>query len=115
MWNPKSTLLPFAFLGLAAFPASLQEPEPNAELVAQIKALEGKVESLESYVKKQAKAAEQLSSAVDSAVAEGFTAGINYKSREILVKAWKASAKAQSETEIGKGSSSSEKSSRRRR
>ena len=101
MWNPKTTLLPLALVGLAFSTSPPQDPA-DGELAAQVQGLQDRVEKLESYVSDQAKAAKAVSAALDQAVAAGYTSGINFKSREILVSAWKASAKAQMDAGSGK-------------
>lgn len=112
MWNPKTTLLPLALVGLAfssgSTPDPTQDPAEGA-LGAQVKALEERVQQLEGYMAGQAEAAKAVDAALDQAVAAGYTSGINFKSREILVAAWKASAKAQMDTGSGKAEGKDEK------
>jgi len=41
------------------------------------------------YLQDQAAGAKEMMSALDASEAAGFTAGINYHSREILLSAWR--------------------------
>lgn len=123
MWNPKLTLLPVAAAGLIAVQGMSQsaplpqDPGSGDEtkaLASQVALLEARVSGLEKYIEKQAKAAEALNGSIDAAVDAGFTAGINFKAREILVKAWKSANKAQMDTDSGsKSKGSSERGGRR--
>ncbi len=123
MWNPKLTLLPVAAAGLIAVQGMsqsaplAQDPESGDEtnaLAAQVALLEARIDGLETYIQKQAKAAEALNGSIDAAVDAGFTAGINFKAREILVRGWKAANKAQMDTEgDSKSKGTSERGGRR--
>lgn len=53
-----------------------------------------RVEAIEEYLAAQSAADAAVIKAVDEAVDQGFTSGINFKSRETLVAAWKARAEA---------------------
>ncbi|MFT7677792.1 MAG: outer membrane murein-binding lipoprotein Lpp [Planctomycetota bacterium] len=111
MWNPKTTLLPVslaALVGLAFSTGTSQDPAGD-NLAAQVQGLQDRVEQLESYNAEQAEAAKAVALALDQAVAAGYTSGINFKAREILVAAWKASAKAQIGAESGKDKGEDEK------
>lgn len=113
MWNPKTTLLPLALVGLAFSTGTTQDPAEGAQ-AAQVLALTERVQQLEGYVADQAEAAKAVDAALDQAVAAGYTSGINFKAREILVAAWKSSAKARMDTESGKDEGKDEKPSKRR-
>ncbi len=63
-------------------------------MAQQVDALTKRVEAVEGYLQAQAKAMQASSAAVDLAVEQGFTSGINFESRQTLVKAWQARAKA---------------------
>lgn len=47
-----------------------------------------------SYLQAQAQAARSLGSSLDAAEAAGFTAGINYRSRELLLNGWRQALQA---------------------
>lgn len=68
-------------------PSESQDPAPNAALVQRI-------ERIEAYLQAQAKSVRAADQALDKAVEEGFAAGINYRSRETLIQAWKAQNQA---------------------
>ena len=77
---------------IAPAPAT-QETDPSmAQLKAQVEELTEKVHSFEEFLESQAAAGEELEAAVARSHAEGFTAGINPKSRETLLGALKAQA-----------------------
>lgn len=104
-----------AVLGLAAI-AALAGPPQQANAAQEAEAssddrvlhLEARVEALEleltatrslldeavSYLQAQGQAARRLSSSLDAAEAAGFTAGINYRSRELLLDGWRNSLQA---------------------
>lgn len=84
-WSPLLALAAGALTlsGWVQTPSGLQDPDPNANLLQRI-------EHIESYLQAQAKSVRATDRALDQAVEEGFTAGINYRSRETLVQAWKA-------------------------
>lgn len=63
-------------------------------LQQEVRALAKEVESLRSFVDAQADAGKELMDAVARSEAEGFTAGINPKSREVLLAGLKTQAKA---------------------
>jgi hypothetical protein len=73
--------------GWVQTPSGSQDPDPNADLVQRI-------ERIEAYLQAQAKSVRATDRAMDQAVEEGFTAGINYHSRETLIQAWKAQNQA---------------------
>jgi hypothetical protein len=78
-------------------PAPAPQQDPNkvlAALQAQITELEAKVESCQDYMKQQAAAGKELTEALARSEAEGFTAGINPRSREVLLEGLRTQAKA---------------------
>lgn len=78
-----------------------QETDPQiAALQQKVTALEEKLESYDAFVEAQAKAGETLVDALARSEAEGFTAGINPKSREILLDGLRAQAEAM-QTKVG--------------
>lgn len=96
--------------GPATSPAAAQDPvqdpvEPPAEdpadavVAARLQALEAQVTALEAWVLAQKAESARLVAALAEAEAAGFTAGINPRSREILLAAWRsAAAKVQDPT-----------------
>jgi hypothetical protein len=73
-----------------------QEPAPNpvnVALASQVQELQTRVEALEAWVAAQQKQAQVTQKALAEAEAAGFTAGINPRSREVLLDAWNAAAK----------------------
>jgi len=93
--NTKSLLLPFFTLVLASGYGVRQDQE-NQDLTAKLAEVEARLTSIETYLQAQAKGAEAYSAAVDQAVEDGYTWGENNNARKVLVKAWKAHAKAAS-------------------
>lgn len=83
-----------------AFAAPAQGPIPGQgepKLVAlekRVEALEKQLETMTAFAEAQADAGEELLDALARSEAEGFTAGINPKSREILLAGLRAQAKA---------------------
>ncbi len=76
-----------------------QETDPQiAALQQKVTALEEKLESYDTFMEAQAKAGETLVDALARSEAEGFTAGINPKSREILLDGLRAQAEAMQTT-----------------
>jgi hypothetical protein len=72
-----------------------QDPVPSPmeqALAMQVSELERKVAALESWVAAQQKQSAVTIAALAEAEAEGFTAGINFKSREVLLANWRAEA-----------------------
>ena len=88
-WSPLLALAAgtLTLSGWVQTPSGLQDPDPSADLVQRI-------ERIESYLQTQARSVRATDRAMDKAVEEGFTAGINYRSRETLVQAWKAQNQA---------------------
>ncbi|MAG63644.1 hypothetical protein CMO84_08990 [Candidatus Woesearchaeota archaeon] len=73
--------------GWVQTPSGSQDPDPNTDLVQRI-------ERIETYLQTQAKSVRATNRALNQAVEEGFTAGINFRSRETLIQAWKAQNQA---------------------
>ena len=93
----RKTILATA-LGLSA---GLAVPQQDADLAAQLEAtrtelgaVQARLDQVESYLQAQAKSAEALTTALSASEEAGFTMGINGKSREILLEAWRAQATA---------------------
>ena len=88
-WSPLLALAAGALTlsGWVQTPSESQDPDPSADLVQRI-------ERIEAYLQTQAKSVRAIDVAIDQAVEEGFTAGINYRSRETLIQAWKAQNQA---------------------
>jgi hypothetical protein len=80
-----------ASTGAAAAQDPVVQPA-DPVLTAKIADLENKVATLEAWVAAQQAQAKLTAVALDEAEGAGFTAGINYTSREILLKAWRAEA-----------------------
>ncbi len=93
---------------LAAFPAVLAQDEKPQEgtqtLEERVLQLENtlsdlkmknedaekRLEEVVRYLEKQARAGEQLLASLDESERLGFTPGINFRSREVLLAAWRA-------------------------
>ncbi len=72
-----------------------QEVDPQiATLKTEIEALTKKVDSFEKFIAAQEKAGKELESALSKSEDQGFTAGINPGSREVLLKGLRAQAEA---------------------
>ncbi len=108
--KPRDTFFPILALGFLALGATSQG-EGDAGLALRVQVLETRVQELRSTVESQKKAAAALIVSLDAAEKAGFTAGINPKSREILLSAWRTQAKAMGSPTKKKGKS--EKDSRR--
>jgi hypothetical protein len=99
----RNLCIPLVTLALAGGYGAQQEAQ-ESELKAKVEALElqveelselaSRVESIETYLKANARAMESYGSAVDEAVSKGFATGENYPSRQVLVQAWKAQVRA---------------------
>ncbi|HED64848.1 MAG TPA: hypothetical protein ENJ09_04745 [Planctomycetes bacterium] len=108
-----AALLLLSSLGTSPVGASFQEDEPAArqtppDLTQRIAELESRVEELERarkadsarldgvlrFLEAQRKAARSMESALDRVNELGFTKGINYSSRELLLETLRAQAKA---------------------
>ena len=82
-------------LALALLSAVQDRPAASrADLEGRVKLLETRLLQVEGHLQAQAVSAQAVSKALDEAVKEGFTAGINPRSREILVEAWKSQAQS---------------------
>ncbi len=91
--RPRDTFFPILALGFLALGASSQGDTDSA-LTQRVQALEARVQELRGTVETQRNAAAALLKSLDASEEAGFTAGINPKSREILLGAWRAQAKA---------------------
>ncbi len=60
-----------------------------AELEKRVKLLDDRLAKVEKYVCTQASSIKAFGVSLDVAVKKGFTAGINYESRRILVGGWR--------------------------
>jgi hypothetical protein len=78
---------------LAALTRS-QDPEarPSDAVLARLEILEKQMAQVQTWIQAQAKQAETLAAAVEASEKEGFVYGINPKSREVLLAAWRAHA-----------------------
>jgi hypothetical protein len=84
-----------SLLSFGRAPAAQQDPNKAlAALQAQIVELEAKVEGCQAFIQQQAAAGKELSEALARSEAEGFTAGINPRSREVLLEGLRTQAKA---------------------
>jgi hypothetical protein len=73
----------------------LQTADPQVKaLQTEVQELTKKVESFEKFLAAQEKAGKALDAALTKSEAEGFTAGINPGSREVLLKGLRAQAEA---------------------
>lgn len=82
-----------SFSPAAPFGAQGSDPEV-AKLKTEVEALAKKVESFEAFLTAQEKAGKAFADALSKSEAEGFTAGINPGSREILLEGLRAQADA---------------------
>ena len=80
-------LLPLISAVLCGY--GVQQEGQEAALEAKIGALEARLTAVEGYLQAQASGASALDASIDSAVAKGYTAGINFEARQELVAAWK--------------------------
>lgn len=65
----------------------------EAQLAEQRKRVDKQEELIHAtveYLDRQSRAAEDMLSTLDRSEAEGFTAGINYRSRELLLAGWRS-------------------------
>jgi len=90
------TLLLATAIGGTGYGA-LQESNAN-ELQRRVDKLESRLAKVESYVHAQARSLRDFGTSLDAAVKKGFTAGINFDSRKILVRAWRKIVDAAAET-----------------
>ena len=87
--------------------APFQEPPPkpaDPATTLKVQELERKVAALEAWVAAQQAQAKATAAALGEAEAAGFTAGINPRSREVLLGAWRAAAE-KAQAPLGKGAS----------
>ena len=92
--------------------------ETAAAVEARIEALEREVAALKAFTDAQAAAGAELIDALARCEAEGFTAGINSKSREVLLAGLRAQAsamKAGADEEEGDAASKRVRGDRKRR
>lgn len=89
----KRLCLPFLTLGLAAGYGITQEAQED-DLKNQVTALEARLDAVEGYLAAQAAAEAALVPALDKAVEQGYTSGINFEARKTLLGAWRARATA---------------------
>jgi len=89
----------------AAAPLAQEPPPKPADPATTLKVqeLERKVAALEAWVAAQQAQAKATAAALGEAEAAGFTAGINPRSREVLLGAWRAAAE-KAQAPLGKGS-----------
>ncbi len=66
----------------------------DAVLEERVVELEEKVKALEAYLAQQAESAKSLSTSLDTSEKEGFTFGINPRSREVLLEGFRGLAKS---------------------
>jgi hypothetical protein len=93
------TLLLATAIGGTAYGA-LQESNAN-DLQERVDKLETRLAKMENYVQAQASSLRSFGTSLDAAVKKGFTAGINFDSRKILVRAWRKIVDAAAETTTG--------------
>ena len=84
-----------------AFGSVTQKSDPEvAALRKQVELLEEKVEAMSAFVAAQEAAGAVLMDSLARSEAEGFTAGINPKSREILLEGLRTQAKAMQSADL---------------
>ncbi|MEM1447789.1 MAG: hypothetical protein AAF957_23815 [Planctomycetota bacterium] len=82
-------------IATVSFGLAPQDPDPQiAALHQKVTELEEKLESYDTFMEAQATAGMELAKALDESEAAGFTAGINPKSREVLLAGLRGQAKA---------------------
>ncbi len=72
-----------------------------AELENRVKLLDDRLAMVEKYVRTQASSIKAFGVSLDVAVKKGFTAGINYESRQILVSGWRKIVEASAKNAPG--------------
>jgi hypothetical protein len=89
-----SLISSLVFVLLLAALTRSQDPEarPSDAVLARLEILEKQMTQVQTWIQAQAKQAEALAAAVESSEKEGFVYGINPKSREVLLAAWRAHA-----------------------
>ena len=105
----RTTIIPILALSFLALGAMPQGGDDKAGLAMRIQVLETKMQVMQTQLDAQSKASSDLLISLDSAEKAGFTAGINPRSREILLGAWRAHAKASIGTQKGKGAKGKDK------
>ncbi|MBK9387911.1 MAG: hypothetical protein IPN34_24095 [Planctomycetes bacterium] len=68
------------------------ESRPSDAVLARLEILEKQMTQVQTWIQAQAKQAEALAAALDTSEKEGFIYGINPKSREVLLVAFRAHA-----------------------
>ena len=99
-------------------PAPAPQQDPNkalAALQAQITELEARVGSCQEFMQQQAAAGKELTEALARSEAEGFTAGINPRSREVLLEGLRTQAKAMQSVDAKEPSKDTSRRQGRRR
>ncbi|MEZ5976220.1 MAG: hypothetical protein R3F17_00470 [Planctomycetota bacterium] len=91
--NAKTALVPVLALSLLTIGA-MNPGDDTQALTARVQVLETKVKEMQAKLDAQSKSASELLVSLKAAEDAGFTAGINPRSREILLSAWRAHAKA---------------------
>ncbi len=111
--KPRSIwMMPLLPLALAAGLAVPQDDGGNAALESRVTELETKLDAVQQYLQAQAEAAGATAKALTSAEAQGYTAGINYESRQTLLGAWRAETAAAQKDVPGAKSSKGAKDKR---
>jgi hypothetical protein len=84
----------FAVFLLAALTRSQDpvETRPSDAVLARLEILEKQMTQVQTWIQAQAKQAEGLAAALEISEKEGFVYGINPKSREVLLAAFRAHA-----------------------
>jgi len=98
----RTTIIPILALSFLALGAMPQGGDDQAGLAVRVQVLETKMQVIQAQLEAQSKASSDLLIALDSAEKAGFTAGINPRSREILLSAWRAQAKVSISAAKGK-------------
>lgn len=89
----RSSILSLCTLALAAGFGLRQAPSQDsshAALAGRLEAVEARLAHVEAYLQDQALSSQELGMAIEAALADGFTWGENWRSRETLVAAWKS-------------------------
>lgn len=122
-----------ALLSMTGYSQKAQESknleERVKELEAQVEAMQtsldavtesasaeaGAIDAINAYLQQQAKASQTMAGVLDKAESLGFVAGINFPSREALLKGWRAQLSAQQKSVPGKAAQKAPASTTRRR
>lgn len=86
--------------------------DESAAMNARVETLEREVTALKAFTEAQAAAGAELLDALARCEAEGFTAGINPRSREVLLAGLRAQASAMKASADGKGDGAAPKPAR---